>query len=197
LLDLRNIKAHVADFFDSVLRLSNGFDRSGPTFDPLTNLPARAAVIAEVGRSLARARRRQPTALVILDFSNTQGLTEPNVPADRQLQHDLGRVLRAWIPGEHLVGHLRDREFAVLLRNLPISDVEHIVDQVVDNLRADPLLAGRQKYIATIVGVGFSSRSDCQASQLMSLADIALYYARATGRSWHAIVDEVPVTKAA
>jgi hypothetical protein len=47
------------------------------------------------------------------------------------------------------------------------------------------------------VGIGYSSKGEGRAPQLMGLADIALHYALATGRGSHTIVDRVPAAKAA
>jgi GGDEF domain-containing protein len=164
--------------------------------DPLTRLPTRAAIVRELRNCLAKSHSRHPVALAIVDFSNVQGLVENGEAVDPNLLIRLAKLLTARVPG-HPVGHLRDREFAVILCDTPIAAVENIANEIINSVRSDPSLEAERRYIATIVGIGYSSRGDCRAAQLMGLADIALHYALATGRGCHVIVDHVPAPKAA
>lgn len=164
-------------------------------YDPLTRLPTRAAVVRELKRCLTKSHKH-PVALAIVDFSNVQGLVESGEAVDPDLLVRLTKLLTSQAHG-HFVGHLRDREFAVILCGLPIAEVENLADQFINSVRSDVSLEAERRYIATIVGVGYSSKGDCRAPQLMGLADIALHYALATGRGCHVIVDQVPTARAA
>jgi len=184
---------HWTGFLRRIRGRSNS-DHAEPAIDPLTGLPTRMAVINQLSRALSRAHHKAAVAMVIIEFSS---MLEPVEATDEKLIVQLAKLLRSWIAPEHVVGHLRDREFAIILNGLSMQEVEHIADQVVDKVRTDSALQDRRGQIATIVGVGYSWHADCPASQLMSLADIALHYARATGRSWHAIVDKNPAGRVA
>jgi len=175
----------------------NSSDPVAGILDPLTHLPARAGVMAELNRRLSRSRNRQPTALAMVDFASIQGFVQRGMPGDTQLIVKLGRLLRAWVPAEYLVGHLREREFAILLAGAAVTEAENLATAIVENMRKEESLEGRQRYIVTTIGIGYSTKSDCKSSELMSLADIALHYAWATGRSCHVIVDRVPASQAA
>jgi GGDEF domain-containing protein len=153
-------------------------------------------MISQLSRSLSKSRHKEAVAMVIIEFSSMMAPVE-STSSDEVLIVQLAKLLRSWISPEHVVGRLRDREFAILLRGLSMQEVEHVADQVVDKVRTDRALQDRRGQIATIVGVGYSSRADCPASQLMRLSDIALHYARASGRNWHAIVDKAPTSRAA
>jgi diguanylate cyclase (GGDEF)-like protein len=181
--------AEVTSYWNGLLKLfrRNSANGNQPAVDPITGLPARGAVIAQLSRTLARAHHHTPVAMVIIEFSS---MLETEEATDDRLILQLAKLLRSWIEPQHIVGRLRDREFALILSGLTMPEVERVADQVVDKVRTDPWLQDRRGHIATIVGVGYTWRADCPASQLMSLADIALHYARATGRSWHAIVDK-------
>jgi len=159
--------------------------------DPLTRLPTRAAVVRELRDCLTKSHGRRPVALAIIDFSNVQGLVEHGESVDPNLLMRLTKLLKVKAEG-HMVGHLRDREFAVILCGMPISEVENLADEIINSVRSDESLAAERRFIATIVGIGYSSKGDCRAPQLMGLADIALHYALATGRGCHVIVDRVP-----
>jgi GGDEF domain-containing protein len=159
--------------------------------DPLTRLPTRDAIVHELEKCLAKSRHKGPVGLAIVDFSNVQGLIEHGDAVDPDLLARLTSLMQSRVEG-HVVGHLRDREFAVILCGVPIAEVEHLADELIAAVRSDKSLAPERRYIATFVGVGYSSRADVKATQLMSLADIALHYALATGRGCHVIVDRVP-----
>ena len=164
--------------------------------DPLTRLPTRLAVVRELKNCLSKSHGRHPVALAIVDFSNVQGLVENGDAIGPELLLKLTRLLTSRVP-DHVVGHLRDREFAVILCGVPIAEVENLANEIINSVRNDESLEADRRFIATIVGVGYSSKGDCRAPQLMGLADIALHYALATGRGCHVIVDRVPRSRAA
>jgi GGDEF domain-containing protein len=165
--------------------------------DPLTRLPTRPAVVRELKNCLDKSHNKRPVALAIVDFSNVQGLVENGDAVDPDLLQRLAGLLKATAGEGNHIGHLRDREFAVILCGMPISEVERVADDIINSVRKDISLEVERRYIATIVGIGFSSKGDCRAPQLMGLADIALHYALATGRGCHVIVDQVPSSRAA
>lgn len=189
---------HFSDLVDRIFgpRKTSLWDGSALLIDPLTRLPTRTAIVRELAGCLSKSHGKHPVALGIVDFSNVQGLIENGESIDPNLLIRLARLLASHVQG-HTVGHLRDREFAVILCDTPIAEVENLANDIVNLVRNDESLAAERRYIATIVGVGYSSKGDCQATQLMSLADIALHYALATGRGCHVIVDRVPPAKAA
>ena len=165
--------------------------------DPLTKLPTRTGVVQELKHCLSKSHHKRPVALAIVDFSNVQGTSGTAAPGEGDLLIGLARLMRSHVPQDHFIGHLRDREFAVILCGAPIAEVEHLADSLIESVRSDESLQVDRRYIATIVGIGYSSRGDCSAPQLIGLADIALHYALATGRGCHTIVDRVPASKAA
>ena len=164
--------------------------------DSLTRLPTRPAVVSELTRCISKSRHKRPIALAIVDFSNVQGLVENGETVEPDLLLRLTKLMVSLVPN-YTVGHLRDREFAVILNDMPVTEAEHLADQIIEAVRSDASLAAERRYIATIVGIGYSSVGDHSAHQLMGLADIALHYALATGRGCHVIVDRVPASRAA
>ncbi len=162
----------------------------GDRIDHVTGLPSRLHVVEMVGATLKDARRKAPVSLLIVDFSNIHD----GDPRERDaLLPDLANMMRSYVPSEHLVGRLRDREFAVLVSNgLALRQVEHLAYGVVEEARTTPLLGGRQRYIATHVGIGHSTKADCKAPELLRNADIALSRARATAQAHYSVVDRVP-----
>jgi len=165
--------------------------------DPLTRMPMRAAVVEELKHCLSKSHHKRPVALAIVDFSNVQGLVETAAAGEGDLLMRLAKLMRSHVPEGHFIGHLRNREFAVIMCGSPIAEVEHLADAIIESVRSDESLQADRRYIATVVGIGYSSKGEGRAPQLMTLADIALHYALATGRGSHTIVDRVPAAKAA
>jgi diguanylate cyclase (GGDEF)-like protein len=188
---------NLAGLFQRFAGTGNGTQPHLSQIDPLTRLPMRAAVVEELKHCLAKSHRKHPVALAIVDFSNVQGLVDTAPPGESDLLVRLAKLMRSHVPQDHFIGHLRNREFAVILCGTPFGDVEHLADSIIEAVRSDASLAAERRYIATFVGIGYSSRGDAKSPQLMTLADIALHYARATGRGSHTIVDRVPPAKAA
>jgi GGDEF domain-containing protein len=189
---------NLTDLVDRFLpsRHDEELDSEVGLIDPLTRLPMRASVVRELKNCLAKSHGRHPVALAIVDFSNVQGLVENGAAVNPDLLQRLAKLLTSRVNG-HPVGHLRDREFAIILCGMPISEVEHLADEIINSVRSDASLEAERRYTATIVGIGYSSKGDCRAPQLMGLADIALHYALATGRGCHVIVDRIAASKAA
>ncbi len=165
--------------------------------DRVTRLPMRLAVVAEVEKVLKRSRNKQPVGLLIVDFSNVQSVVESGAVVDNDLLRRLTALLRAQVPLEYVVGHMRDREFAVILCGMGVAEVERLADKIIDAVRKDASVQADKRYIATITGIGYSRRADCSSAELMSLADVALRYALVSGRACHVIVDRLPGSKAA
>ncbi|HWC30751.1 MAG TPA: GGDEF domain-containing protein [Dehalococcoidia bacterium] len=188
---------NLAGLLQRIVGSSEGTPVPLSQIDPLTRLPMRAAVVEELRRCLAKAHHKRPVALAIVDFSNVQGMVETAAAGEGDLLMRLSKLMRSHVPEEHFIGHLREREFAVILCGTPIAEVEHLADSIIESVRSDSSVQADRRYIATVVGIGYSSKGDAKGPQLMGLADIALHYALATGRGSHTIVDRVPPAKAA
>jgi diguanylate cyclase (GGDEF)-like protein len=188
---------NLADLVQRIVGNHGGPPTSQMLFDPLTRLPTRTAVVEELKHCLSKSHHKRPVALAIVDFSNIQGLVEGAGSGEANLLTRLAKLMREHVPQEHFIGHLREREFAVIMCGTPISEVEHLADTIIESVRSDNSLQAERRYIATVVGIGYSSKGEGRAPQLMGLADIALHYALATGRGSHTIVDRVPAAKAA
>jgi GGDEF domain-containing protein len=150
-------------------------------------------MVEAVGAALAKARHRKPVALVIFDFTSLEAAF-PGERGGEEAQAELARWLRMWVPAEHLVAHLRGREFGVLIAGGQVlGEVERLAGQVVDKVRGRNQQAGSHRSVVTFVGIGYIQRANCGASHLLRLADIALGRARASGQATYVIVDDVPL----
>lgn len=155
------------------------------SIDPITNLPTRQALIARLQKTLAKSKHKASVAVAIVEFN----IGGANIDDHRALLRRLGGLLRAWVPVEYEVGRLREREFAIVFSGVQQVEIQNLASNIVERIRRETTLEGQQRQIVTIIGLGYSSRGEGDASHLLTLADIALHYASETGRGWHAVVD--------
>ncbi|GAA4059025.1 EAL domain-containing protein [Streptomyces shaanxiensis] len=155
--------------------------------DSLTGLPNRALLLERTERALLRSRRE--SAIICLLFIDLDDFKIVN----DTLGHSVGdRLLRA--VGERLSGTLRRTdtaarlggdEFAVLMEDAkqPL-DAELLAAQVIQTLNRPFQLADESVSISASVGVA-TARDSPNAEELLALADLALYAAKASGkRQW-------------
>ncbi len=154
--------------------------------DPISGLPSRPWLIAELKKALSRSKHKASVAVAIVEFADIGGV---DLKEDKSLIKRLASLLRAWVPADCGVGYLQEREFAVIFCAVPLVDIQKLADDIVQKTRREPSLDAWQRRIIPIIGLGCSSRGEGDASHLLTLADIALHYARSTGRGWHAVVD--------
>ncbi|WP_306801468.1 bifunctional diguanylate cyclase/phosphodiesterase [Streptomyces sp. T12] len=155
--------------------------------DSLTGLPNRTLLLERTERALLRSRRESTiTCLLFIDLDDFKIVNDT-------LGHSVGdRLLRA--VGERLSGTLRRTdtaarlggdEFAVLMEDAkqPL-DAELLAAQVIQTLNRQFQLADESVSISASVGVA-TARDSADAEELLALADLALYAAKASGkRQW-------------
>ncbi|MFF7639462.1 EAL domain-containing protein [Streptomyces canus] len=155
--------------------------------DSVTGLPNRTLLLERTGRALLRGRRESSlTCLLFIDLDDFKTVNDT-------LGHSAGdRLLKA--VGERLEGTLRRTdtaarlggdEFAVLMENakLPL-DAELLASQVIQTLSRPFRLAGDTVKVSASVGVA-TALDTTDAQELLALADLALYAAKAAGkRQW-------------
>ncbi|MFJ8538354.1 putative bifunctional diguanylate cyclase/phosphodiesterase [Streptomyces sp. NPDC093591] len=155
--------------------------------DSLTGLPNRTLLLERTARALLRSRREATiTCLLFIDLDDFKIVNDT-------LGHSVGdRLLRA--VGERLSGTLRRTdtaarlggdEFAVLMEDAkqPL-DAELLAAQVIQSLNRPFHLVDESVSISASVGVA-TGRDSANAEELLALADLALYAAKASGkRQW-------------
>ncbi|MBC7841743.1 MAG: EAL domain-containing protein [Gemmatimonadaceae bacterium] len=160
--------------------------------DPLTGLPNRALFCDRVTHALSRLQRtaNYTTTVLFLDLDDFKSVNDT-------LGHAAGdRVLAA--VGDRLcsvtrecdtVARLGGDEFAILLEEPESRDeVLAIVTRVYTALAAPLRVNGRDLAIAASIGVAFATAED-NATTLLRNADVAMYEAKESGTSRHAIYD--------
>jgi diguanylate cyclase (GGDEF)-like protein len=154
--------------------------------DPLTSLPNRRALNERLAPLETLGTAAGPLALMIVDLDLFKGVNDVHGhgAGDRLLQAVAGRL-------EHLVGsrgvayRVGGDEFAITLDLAP-GDKEsapRLAARIVQELSAPFLAEGLSHYIGASIGLSRFPEDASDLSTLMRQADIALYRAKATGRS--------------
>ena len=155
------------------------------TFDVLTGLPNRAALLEQLRNALNDARRNQTRLAIMfvdLDLFKTINDALGHDIGDRLLQSVAIRM-RDGMPHGGTVGRLGGDEFVVLLRG--VIDQTHAV-AVATHLRdaiAQPFdLEGNRVCISCSIGIAMCPEHGDDELQLLKDADTAMYRAKVGGR---------------
>jgi diguanylate cyclase (GGDEF)-like protein/PAS domain S-box-containing protein len=153
--------------------------------DPLTLLANRSLFRNRVQHSLALAQRtRQQVAVLFLDLDNFKNINDSlgHDAGDRLLQTAAQRLVMCTRSAD-TVARLGGDEFAILLEGIGDStDVERIAGVIIDAFKQPLPLDGNNIFVTASIGVAFSQDDD-DTEQLLRNADIAMYSAKATGKS--------------
>ncbi len=165
--------------------------------DALTGLANRARFHERIAGALARARDRDGTparadaggsapALLLIDLDDFKTVNDSlgHGAGDRLLRIVAERLLDA-TRGTDTVARLGGDEFGVLLGAVrELSEAALVADRVVAALTAPYVLDGREVRVGASVGIAVAQRGD-DPDVLLRNADLALYRAKALGKSRH------------
>jgi diguanylate cyclase (GGDEF)-like protein len=159
--------------------------------DTLTGLGNRRHFRACAERVLADCRARgQPAALVLFDLDHFKQINDEcgHAVGDRVLAAVANAVTRM-VP-EALHGRLGGEEFAFLVRNCDADCAGAIAERCREVIHAIDQAAGRVPVSASL-GVAATAQAGYDFEALVSLADSAMYAAKAAGRD-RVVVASVP-----
>jgi diguanylate cyclase (GGDEF)-like protein/PAS domain S-box-containing protein len=153
--------------------------------DPLTLLANRSLFWNRVEHALALAQRsRQHVAVMFLDLDNFKHVNDSlgHDSGDRLLQAAAQRLVKSTRTSD-TVARLGGDEFAVLLEGIASEqDVERIAMPIAADFNRPLLLDGREVDNSASIGVACSRPGD-DAEQLLRNADLAMYNAKAAGKT--------------
>jgi diguanylate cyclase (GGDEF)-like protein len=155
--------------------------------DTLTGLANRALFIKRVEEAVASYRRADETVGVIfidLDDFKTVNDTLGHEAGDALLIEAANRLSRC-LRGDDTAARLGGDEFAVLLEQS--SDAERVAERILEALRSPMSIAGRDIVVSASVGIAVGGPEITQASTILANADIAMYSAKAEGKSQYAL----------
>ena len=155
------------------------------TYDLLTGLRNRRAVLAALSESLAECDPDRYVAVLMIDVDNFKIINDgiSHAAGDQVLMGVSRRIALKLRPSD-VVGRLGGDEFAAVLTGLRKPAESTIVAKRIRDAVAESSISAQDRQLTTSVsiGIGVSGRGG-DASELLSEADSALYSAKARGKN--------------
>lgn len=148
--------------------------------DPLTALANRRGLLAEIDE---RAAKGGPIAMALFDLDGFKPINDTfGHPSGDAVLVAVARRLEALVGKSGLAARLGGDEFAILLDGSNRASVSAVVAQAVERIREPYMHGGRSLVVSACAGIAFIDPAQGDATQLIRMADIALYTAKGRGR---------------
>ena len=152
--------------------------------DPLTGLPNRRGLYAELASSLQRCTPHHLVAVYLLDLDGFK-------PVNDQHGHDVGDELLVAV-AQRLRGHLRESDVVARLGGDEFVVMTHLLNQpeqahdlgmkLLDAFRSPFALGNRQVWVGLTIGYALAPHDGSDAMGLLRLADVAMYSGKQAGK---------------
>jgi diguanylate cyclase (GGDEF)-like protein/PAS domain S-box-containing protein len=153
--------------------------------DPLTLLANRNLFRDRVQHALTLAQRGESrVAVMFLDIDNFKNINDSlgHDVGDRLLQAVAQRIVQTSRSSD-TAARLGGDEFALLLEGVAtVAEVQRLAEALIEALDAPFSLNGREVRVTASLGLALSA-ADTGAEVLLSNADLAMYHAKAAGKS--------------
>jgi diguanylate cyclase (GGDEF)-like protein/PAS domain S-box-containing protein len=155
--------------------------------DALTGLANRAALIQKIDEAAARQRRlREPFTVLLLDLDRFKQVNDTlGHPAGDSLLIEVAARLKSLLRETDVLARLGGDEFAVIQageRNQHEA-AKALAERIIEVLRKPFDLDGGGISIGTSIGIALASEGSIASDDLLKMADLALYRAKAAGRN--------------
>jgi diguanylate cyclase (GGDEF)-like protein len=181
---LRDLRSIAPPPLRGTLRLDQVEQRAST--DALTGLPNRATFESRVATASAYFDRySRPFAILMLDVDFFKKFNDEHghEVGDRVLKH-VADLLRSSVRDVDLPARLGGEEFVVLMPETPLRHAGDAAERIRRSIEARPLISnGRALRITASVGVAACPECTPAATDVLRLADEALYRAKASGRN--------------
>ena len=163
--------------------------------DTLTGLPNRALLMNRLQHVIDAAGRRQDFryAVLFIDLDRFKVVNDSlgHVVGD-QLLIAVGRRLAGFVRTCDTVARLGGDEFAILLEDIGGGDDAYMVARRIQQELPEPLvICGHEISTSASVGIALHSGPGDQPEHLLRDADLAMYQAKANGKSRYEVFDSV------
>ncbi|MDB5985746.1 MAG: hypothetical protein JWR16_799 [Nevskia sp.] len=154
--------------------------------DALTGLPNRNLLNDRVAQALAQARRTgRPLALLFLDLDGFKFINDSfgHTQGDILLKAVAARLKQIVWDGD-TVARLGGDEFVIMLQNLPHpAAADDVANKLLQALSLPLLADNRSLQVTASIGISVFPEDGDNAELLLKHADVAMYQAKAAGRS--------------
>jgi diguanylate cyclase (GGDEF)-like protein/PAS domain S-box-containing protein len=161
--------------------------------DALTDLPNRACLLDRLQTAIERNKRHEEFlfAVLFLDLDHFKLINDSlGHSTGDQLLIEAANRLRECVRGTDTVARLGGDEFVVLLEDLDgAHSVTHAAQRMLQGLGSPCELNGHEIVISASIGIAISSTGYDYPEALLRDADIAMYRAKALGKSRYEIFD--------
>lgn len=164
------------------------------TRDPLTGLANRRELRSTL--QLLKASPHSTTCALCLDLDGFKAVNDQfGHPAGDMLLIEVGQRLQRLVRESDLVCRLGGDEFIILLFGATSSQAECKAERVIAELSHPVLLdQGQTTQVGVSVGIAITPDHTQNPEDLISLADKALYLAKAEGKGTYRMYTNAPVT---
>jgi diguanylate cyclase (GGDEF)-like protein len=161
--------------------------------DKLTGLPNRALFTDHMDLALAKARRsHKGTAVIFLDLDNFKLINDSlgHQAGDELLKSVADRLKGAVRMGD-TVARLGGDEFTILLEDLDApEEAEGSARRILHALNQPIEIGNGEAFASASLGIAYTVHCIESTGDLMKQADIAMYHAKATGKSSYVVYDK-------
>ena len=159
--------------------------------DSLTGLPNRHLFNQEVARSFEQLGRGQRFALLCLDLDHFKNVNDTlGHPSGDNLLQEVGARLRRCLREGDMVARIGGDEFAVLQRDvIGLDETRALSERLIKAIDAPFDIEGHQVAISVSVGIARAPIDAHDGVELLKVADIALFRAKADGRNTYRFFD--------
>jgi diguanylate cyclase (GGDEF)-like protein len=156
-------------------------------YDPLTDLPNRLLMHAQLTHTVdVAARQKQSVAVILMDLDNFKTINDGlGHAAGDEVLSAVAQRLRSRLDAVGTLGRQGGDEFMLVL-----DDVQHPGDaarvaQDMLGCLADPihLMSGQDIYLQASIGISIYPEDGARAEELIRDADAAMYQAKRSGRN--------------
>ncbi|MEO5679045.1 MAG: EAL domain-containing protein [Acidimicrobiales bacterium] len=175
-LNIRDVSARKAKEEDLLRRA---------LYDPLTGLANRALFREHVEKALARLRRTpaRPHAVLFVDLDGFKTVNDSlGHAAGDEVLIEVGNRLRRWMRPGDTAARLGGDEFAVLLENASEAEAGELASRILKVLLTPTVVQGKAVVLTGSIGIALSETGE-DADELLRNADVAMYTAKAAGKS--------------
>ncbi len=169
--------------------------RYGAFHDALTGLPNRSAFMTalETAIDLAKQQTNYCFAVFLLDLDSFKLIND-------SLGHEQGdyllkavaRRLRTCLGEDAVLARFGGDEFTILLKNIQtLEDATGVADRILEAMAQTFNLDGYEIFLNTSIGIVLSNPGVGQSEDFLRNADIAMYRAKAEGKSRYSVFDAV------
>lgn len=153
--------------------------------DSLTELPNRMLFGERMVEGLARVSENKGVmAVMCFDLDNFKAVNDSlGHPIGDKLLRELAKRLCVTVGRNDTIARLGGDEFAILNPAAKGEDTENLARRLINAVSAPFLIDGHEIHSSICIGIAMAPEHGTTGDQLMKCADLALYRAKAQGRS--------------